>query len=102
MRDRITIKHLQGQCRRLNILMQRPTEGWRMEKGIYVANVGHYYIDQAYGGYSLEEITNENGAVTLPLSTGHIKARDLYDRINAFMEGIKVGYAAAKREEGLK
>ena len=54
--NRQTIKDLEYQVKRLNVRM-----GARIEKylpyrknGRLISNVGHFYINQSYGGYSLE------------------------------------------------
>tara|TARA_R110002167_G_scaffold48318_1_gene142637 strand:+ start:352 stop:654 length:303 start_codon:yes stop_codon:yes gene_type:complete len=61
--NRQTIKDLEYQVKRLNVRM-----GARIEKylpyrknGRLISNVGHFYINQSYGGYSLEKIVNDGG-----------------------------------------
>lgn len=47
---------------------------------------GLYRIDYAYGGVSLEEKESGNDV----FHCGHVSKRELYNRINAFIEGIQV------------
>lgn len=59
MRDRITINTLKARCATLNRITKSPPEYWTSNAdGTLTANIGHYYIDRAYGGFSLERITN--------------------------------------------
>ena len=63
---RKTIKDLEYLVQRLNVRM-----GVRLEKylpykklGRLVSNIGHFYIDQSYGGFQLQKIVNEGGGCT--------------------------------------
>ena len=58
-------------------------------KGVpFCSNVGNFHIDQAYGGYMLARVCNTSGGISRPLSHGHIPARDLYERIHAYLRGL--------------
>lgn len=94
MADRITIRDLNVRCGTLNKITGSPATFWNTDNENI--NVGHYYIDRAYGGFSLERTTSNTGAVMLPLSMGHIPARDLYNRINAYISGIELGMELPK------
>jgi len=50
--------------------------------------VGSFCLDSAYGGFSLEKIANEAGAVTDMFHLGHVPAKVLKASIDAFIEGI--------------
>ena len=50
-------------------------------------NPGCYHIDKAYSGYELVQM-HESGGVSDVLNTGHIPKKELYNLIDAFMEGI--------------
>jgi hypothetical protein len=87
--DRITIKTLRALCERLNRETDSPLEPYtRDATGRFVANVGNYHISQAYGGYCLHRMVGETGGVTCPLYSGHIPARDLYERMHAYLRGM--------------
>lgn len=93
MSNRITIKDLRAVCDRLNRVTGSPMEyAQPYQKGVpFCSNVGNYHISQAYGGYCLHRVSNTGGGVSTPLSTGHIPARDLYDRMHAYLSGFAAG-----------
>ena len=95
--ERITIKHLRALAARLNTVTGSPMEYAQPRKeGVsFCSNIGHYHIDQAYGGYMLARVSNTSGGISCPLSHGHIPARDLYERIHAYL----AGYDAATRKD---
>ena len=87
--ERITIKHLRALADTLNRMTNSPSEPWGRVDGRNVANIGNYHISQAYGGFCVHRMANESGGVTTPISYGHIPARDLYNRIHAYMNGLR-------------
>ena len=89
--DRITIKHLQAMCDRLNRMTGSPAKPYipRPDGKGCTAQVGCYIIDQAYGGYQLARICNEGGGQTSPIGLGFGPARDLYNRVDAYIRGIE-------------
>lgn len=88
---RITIKHLRALADRLNIVTGSPTEYAQPHEAgkPFCSNVGNYHIDQAYGGYMLARVVNTSGGISCPLSHGHIPARDLYERMHAYLAGFQ-------------
>jgi hypothetical protein len=87
---RITVKNLRTLCGYLNDLTGQPSEPWSEdENGRMKANVGNYHISQAYGGYCLHQMMNEGGGVTCPIQHGHGPARELFEKMHAFMAGIR-------------
>ena len=95
---RITIKHLRPLVDRLNRVAGHPLDPWsRGEEGKFRANVGSFYIDTAYSGYSLHQMATECGGVNDVFRVGYVPARALYDQIHAFLRGIE--YASNKGEE---
>lgn len=88
--DRITIKTLRARVDYLNRETNSPMEPYTFdpETGRSKANIGNYHISQAYGGYSLHRMHNEGGGVEDVFRCGHTTARDLYNRIRAFEDGI--------------
>ena len=93
--ERITIKHLRALAARLNTVTGSPAEYAKpYVQGVpFCANIGNYHIDQAYGGFMLARVSNTGGAISCPLTHGHIPARELYERMHAFL----AGYDAATR-----
>lgn len=87
--ERITIRHLQGLASQLNKMTGSPETGWQTTDGRNVASIGHYEISGAYGGWSLHRMVGDGGGVDDVFSCGHIPARDLYNRMRAYMEGIR-------------
>ena len=86
--ERITIKHLKALADRLNRMTGSPQEYHNADTG--KANVGHFTISSAYGGFSLVRICNEDGAESQPMGySGHVKARELYGKMQAFIHGIE-------------
>lgn len=89
---RVTKEHLQAVVDRINRTAGTPMDmGHRTEDGRNVAHVGHYYIDDAYGGVQLCRICNESGGVTNVLRTGHISKRELVELMHAYCYGLEDG-----------
>jgi len=90
MADRITRKQLQYLVDEINRVTGSPSESWTKDSdGHYHANIGNYHLSGAYGGWNLERMHNDRGGVTTPLHCGHIPARDLYNRMRAFLTGLE-------------
>jgi hypothetical protein len=85
----ITEKALQAQVDRLNKITNSPLKPYELKDGKYIAQVGNYYLDGAYGGWQLARMMSEGGSITDVLRTGHISKRDLYNRLAAFISGIE-------------
>jgi len=100
MTDRITEKMLQIKVDYLNELTGNPIESWtKRANGGYTANIGNYYVDGAYGGVALDQITNEGGGVTDVFSNGHMPKRELFYRISAYIDGIETGRKLPKHSK---
>jgi hypothetical protein len=92
--ERITDKHLEAVCKRINITLGMPLEPYsKGADGRNVANVGNFHISHAYGGVNLERMYNKDGGISCPLTGGHITKRDLYNRMHAYLSGIEAGKA---------
>lgn len=87
--NRITIKTLRSLCDALNRQTGSPLVPWLRVGERNVAQIGCYIIDCAYGGYQLARIMNEGGGQTSPLGLGFGTARELYDKIHAYMQGME-------------
>ena len=88
--ERITEKNLKALAARINEVTGSPNAMYtRHADGSLTANIGHYYIDFAYGGVNLERITNEGGGCTCPIGMGHGPKRALWDKMHAFLSGLE-------------
>ena len=71
---KISKAELEGSIKRLNTLTGANPEPYtRTEDGKFVANVGTFYLAGAYGGWKLEKIVSDTGAVSDPLRCGYEK-----------------------------
>jgi hypothetical protein len=83
--NRITEAHLQAKIDRLNKTTGSPAEPYTAGK----ANAGCYHLSHAYGGVCLHRMYNDGGAVSSPLSTGHVSKRELAGLLDAYISGIE-------------
>ena len=86
---RVTQKDLEQKATLLNEITGSPLTAWTRTDGKNTANIGHYYISQAYGGVNLMRNVNLGGGVSEPLSFGHVPKRELYPMLCAFIAGIE-------------
>lgn len=92
--ERITDKHLEAVCKRINTVLGMPLEPYsKGDDGRYVANVGNFHISHAYGGVELYRMYNDGGGVSTPIGGGHVTKRELYNRMHAYLAGIEAGKA---------
>jgi hypothetical protein len=90
MHRRITVAHLEVIIARINRATGSPMTPYSPgADGRHRANIGAYHLSRQYGGFALHRIANEPGGVSCPLSTGHIPARELADRMLAFLAGLE-------------
>ena len=88
--DRITIKHLETLCDRVNTVTQSPMQAYmKGDDGRYHANIGNYHLSQAYGGVMLVRMATDGGGVSCPLVNGHVPKRVLYGLMQAFLTGLR-------------
>lgn len=81
---------LQNQVDYLNELTGQPKETWTFENGKSRANVGNYHLYFAYGGVCLHQMTNDGGGVTTPIGGGCVPKRELYGKLQSFIQGIRL------------
>jgi len=92
MRPRVTLSMVLLLVDRLNSLTgSHPDPYSKNDVGTYRPNVGNYHVSRAYGGMALHRMGNEHGGTTDVLRSGHVSARDLYERIHARIRGIEAG-----------
>ena len=88
MAYRITEADIKATVARINRAMHAPQEPYtKTEDGSYHANIGNYHISGAYGGVSLHKMLTNGGGVTDVFMCGHIPKKDLYGRMQAFLQG---------------
>ncbi len=90
--DRITDKHLEALCSRLNTLTGSPLQPYARDEaaGRSIAQVGNFHVSHAYGGVCLHRMSNTGGGVSTPLMGGHVTKRQLYDAMYAMISGIEM------------
>jgi hypothetical protein len=86
--NRITKKLLVSRIDTINSILGMPETPYSGSSQGFTANIGNFHLSQAYGGYCVHRMCNENGGVSTPLWAGHIPARDAYERISAFIAGL--------------
>ena len=89
--DQITQAMLKRLVNTINRKLGTPVTPYRVkEDGIgCVSNEGNYHLDWANGGVSLCRMAGGGGTHDV-LRCGHITKRDLFGRMQAFLEGIRV------------
>jgi hypothetical protein len=88
--SRITIKNLEGMVKAVNRVMGTPETAYtRLSDGKLSANVGHYLLDGAYGGWKLSQISNSNGGQRDISSGGYVSKKELYYQIYSYLQGAE-------------
>jgi hypothetical protein len=91
---RITVSQLQSVIDRINRETGSPAEPYAPgADGRLYAQIGNYHLSRAYGGFALHRMVSKGGGVSSPLSAGHIPARDLLNRMHAFLSGLDAARA---------
>ena len=86
---RVTKKMLENKVDHLNNVTDSPRKYFSTD-GEFTVNIDHFCISGAYGGYELQRTCNNGGGVNTPFNTGHIPKKELYNLINAFIDGYKL------------
>ena len=87
--QRITVSHLEAIIARINRAAGAPAEPYALgADGRHHAQPGNYHLSRAYGGFCLHQMVNEGGGVRDVFSCGHVPARDLANRMHAFLSGL--------------
>lgn len=87
---KITQKDLEAVVKRINLITNSPLESYvKDSNGKFKAQVGNYHLSGAYGGVSLHRMSNESGGVTTPLNCGYVTKRELYNLMQAFINGLQ-------------
>ena len=93
MMNRITLEDLDRTVDSINKAQDTPCEPWscRDIDGKYIGNIGNYHLGSAYGGWSLQQMMNEQGGVRDVFQVGHVPKRRLYDLLRAYRAGFTAG-----------
>ena len=87
--EHITLAMLKHTCGIINRTAGKPEEPWtKGDDGRLVANVGCYHLDGAYGGWALVQMDNEQGGISTIIG-GFRPKRDLYERMTAYLNGMR-------------
>src|SRR6185369_12657515 len=86
--QRITLKNLEALAATINRETGSPATYCNNDGGKFKANVGHYHMDGAYGGYKLVRVVNEGGGI-ICITSGYLPKREVYDLMHAFLAGIR-------------
>ena len=85
---RITSKDLEILCKRINEITGNKLEPYTRDENRNKANIGTYYIDMAYGGNKLVQISNDGGGVN-EITYGYVSKRELYNSMQAYKSGLE-------------
>ena len=103
---RTTTKHIESLIKQLNELTHNPTESNYLlttNQGRKLCwNVGNYHLISAYGGYNLAQVVNNDGGITEPIYGGYVSKRELYNKLTAYTNGVRVGIKVFCIQNNLK
>lgn len=97
MTTRITKFVLEQMIDTLNRITGSPLKAWETVDGNLTANVGHYFLQGAYGGWQVQKIVTDGGG-TVHISEGYKSKREVYEFLRAYMDGIVEGVKVANKE----
>ena len=84
----MTSKQLTHKIRQVNEILGYPLKAYEMTKDFKAkANVNTYYIGKAYGGYRIEQISNEGGGCRDISDRG--TKRECYIFANGMLEALR-------------
>ena len=89
MTQRITLTQLEAIIARINRAAGTPAEPYALgADGKHHAQPGTYHLSRAYGGFCLHRMSNTGGGVLDVFGCGHVPARDLANRMFAYLAGF--------------
>jgi len=97
MTYRINRENLDNLAGHLNKITGQKEKPYEKVNGKYVSNAGVYYISQANGGYSLEQMCKSGGSRDV-LSMRTTK-QDLFDNMHSFLKGFEVRDREARQQK---
>lgn len=90
----ITISMLKSKIDYLNEITNSPLKPYSEVNGKLQANIGNFHLYQAYGAFGLHRMVNESGGITDRYVYGLHSKRELFNRLNAFINGLEFNEAA--------
>lgn len=84
----ITIGMLKDKIEYLNQLTNSPLTPYSRVDNMNIANIGNFHLYQAYGAFGLHRMVNEGGGITDRHIYGLHTKRELFERLNSFINGI--------------
>lgn len=87
--SQITLGMLKAKIDYLNELTNSPLKPYSEVDGKYKANIGNFHLYQAYGAYGLHRMVNEGGGITDKHIYGLHSKKELFYRLNAFINGLE-------------
>ena len=89
---RITDKDLEAVAARINRSLGTPATPYsKREDGTFGPNARNYHISYAYGGAGLCRMADQGSGTHDVFRCGHVPKRELYDRMQAFLDGLEAG-----------
>ena len=86
---RITQNNLEALCEAINRAAGTPLTNYtKHPDGTIAPNAHNYHLDGAYGGWGLCQMCEEGTGVR-DIIGGHMPKRELYDRMQAFLAGLR-------------
>ena len=93
--ERVSKKDLEQAVRVINTLLGTPQEPYSRDKDFnLVKHQGCYYLDGAYGGYQLEQISGDGARGIIP-ENHHVPKKDLMMMLEGFIAGLETKGANA-------
>ena len=89
MAQQVTKRDLEGVVKRINLAAGMPLTPYTKSGGKYIANIGNYHLDWAYGGVKLSRMSSAGGGTSDPLYSGYTTKRELYNMLHAFVNGME-------------
>lgn len=87
--SRVTIKQLEKLVLAINKAANTPLTYMSESDGKRIINIGHYHLDQAYGGIKLVQTDNDGGGIRCVTHSGYTTKSKLYNEMYAFLCGLK-------------
>lgn len=86
---RITMNDLNNVVKRINIITNSPIEPYTKKENKYIANIGNYHLDGAYGGWALHRMQTIGGGIEDIINVGHVSKKELYMLMQAYIRGLQ-------------
>ncbi len=85
---RITKDNLQNLCTTINRAAGTPLAPYTKHGDTFTPNANCYHLDGAYGGWGLVQMC-EKGTGVRDVIGGHMPKRELYDKMQVFLAGMR-------------